>query len=91
MCKYVKNSHSCQHKSLKLTDTCQYALSSSPGSCGRMCVIDRKYVRHACEECTRKRAQVDFSCLDNKINVRAEWTRFDATHPLHNTAIYLVG
>ncbi|KAF3104851.1 hypothetical protein TWF103_006821 [Orbilia oligospora] len=59
MCKYVKNSHSCQHKSYRLTDTCQYALSSSPGSCGR---ID------TCEDCTRKRAQLDYGYINTKID-----------------------
>ncbi|KAF3937530.1 hypothetical protein ABW19_dt0209919 [Dactylella cylindrospora] len=68
MCKYVKNSHSCQHKSFRLTDTCQYALSSSPGSCGRMYVVDRKYVRDACEDCIRKRAQLDFGVISTKID-----------------------
>ncbi|RVD81444.1 uncharacterized protein DFL_009308 [Arthrobotrys flagrans] len=68
MCKYVKNSHSCQHKSYRLTDTCQYALSSSPGSCGRMYVVDRKYVRDTCEDCTRKRAQLDYGYINTKID-----------------------
>lgn len=67
MCKYVKHSHPCSHKSLKLTDICEYALSSSPGSCGRMYVMDRKYVKEACENCMRKQAQLNLNQINDKI------------------------
>ncbi|KAF3170678.1 hypothetical protein TWF788_010141 [Orbilia oligospora] len=37
-------------------------------SCGRMYVVDRKYVRDTCEDCTRKRAQLDYGYINTKID-----------------------